>query len=118
MAKHNQGIRSKNVVRKPMHQGAPRQHVHPGGVAQQGQHVGNKAMNQKATSYRGEPLFAGAGYQSELGNKVAEQTTAGPGGSRTVMRSGQQATHGSVNPGNPIAAKGEIFPGFGGKGKG
>jgi hypothetical protein len=112
MAK-NQGIKSRNVARKPMHQGAPRQHVHPGAVAQEGQHVGNKAMNQKGSSYRGEPLLAGAGYQSELGNKVAEQTTAGPGGSRTIYKSGFQQTHGSVNPGNPMQAKGEIFSGFG-----
>jgi hypothetical protein len=109
--KHNQGLKSKNVTRPKMRQGAPRQHVHPGGVAQQGQHVGNKAMNQKGTSYRGEPLFAGAGYRSELGNAVAARTECRPGGSRTVMKTGSQQVHGPVDPGQPLAHKGrDVMP--------
>jgi hypothetical protein len=50
------------------------------------------------------PLFPGdkapAGGAVPLGNAVAAQTVAGPGGSRRVMKSGSQQQYGS-NPGNP-----------------
>jgi hypothetical protein len=105
------GPHSKQVVSKPVRTGEQRQRVHPPGVAQIGQHVGNHATGKGSLNYRGEKLFSGAGYQSRLGNEVAAGTVCGPGGSRTVQRSGVQGTHGAVNPGKPTP-KGELFPGW------
>ena len=106
------GITSKNLVHKPIREGSPRKGVHVPGVNQLGAHVGDKGTNRPhSTGYRGEPLFGAPAFQSELGNSVAARTVCGPGGSREVMRTGSQGTHGEVNRGNP-APVGEIFPGF------
>jgi hypothetical protein len=113
------GIHSKNVVRKPIREGTSRrQGYHVAGVAQQGQkqgsHVMSSGINRGDTGYRGESIFGGAGYKSQLGNSVALNVGGGgPGKGRTVMACGQQGTHGSVVPGQPAQVKTEIFPGFG-----
>ena len=107
------GIRSKNVVRKPVRTGQQRERIRPSGVAQIGQRQGNHITEQGATSYGGIGLRAGQGFPSELGNTIAARTVCCPGGSRTIHRSGSQATQGAVNPGQPMQPKGEIFPGFG-----
>jgi hypothetical protein len=106
------GIQSRNIVSKPVRTGTPRQHVHPGGVAQIGQHVGNHATHKGRTDYRGEKLYAGAGYPSRLGNEVAANTVCGPGGSRTVMKTGSQTIHGPV-AGQPRPQGRDILSDFG-----
>jgi hypothetical protein len=80
--------------------------THPGGVAQLGQHVGDKAThgNSKGTGYRGEPLHQDRSFQPvPFGNSVALNVKGGgPGTGRTLYgQAGSQGTHGSVNPGNP-----------------
>jgi hypothetical protein len=116
------GIASRQRMEKPVKVGAGATEMRPAGVSQIVSSMGNRATNQGRTlpgaveKVRGSALPAGLSVP--LGNQVAAQTKAGPGGSRTVLRSGQQGTHGPVNPGLPRpASTGEIFPGFrGGKG--
>ena len=111
-ARSGGGITSKNLVHKPVRTGAKREHVHPGGAAQLGQRQGNHFTDGSRSDYRGLELFGPTTPISvELGNSVAARTVCGPGGSREVMRTGSQGTHGEVNRGNP-APVGEIFPGF------
>jgi hypothetical protein len=67
-------------------------------VAQLGQHTGDHTTNRPGSSgYRGEPLHNNRNFQPvPFGNEVAARTVCGPGGSREVLRSGGQGTHGSV----------------------
>jgi len=114
MAKHKPsgGIKSRNVVHKPVRTGAERKHVHPGGVAQLGQKQGNHSTDGNVLANRGQPLFGpNKPISVPLGNEVSARTVCGPGGSRELMKTGSQGVHGSVNPGQPKPA-GEIFPGF------
>jgi hypothetical protein len=100
-------------VKQTVRTGAPKRAVNPGGAGQigasQGDHVTEK---RQGSGYRGEKLFAGTGYPSKLGNEVAASTTCGPGGSREVMRSGSQGTHGAPNPGSPRPKGPDIFTEF------
>jgi hypothetical protein len=97
------GHGSKNVVRKPVKTGAGAKAAHLGGVSQLGNKVGNHLTDKSSTNYRGEPLFAGSGYNpSKYGNEVALNVgKGGCGTGRTIYASGSQGTQGSVNPGNP-----------------
>jgi hypothetical protein len=88
-----------NLNPTPMRQGSARQRVIPAGPAQLGQRQGNHRMGGGETGagggrldYQGVPIFGGTGGPaSELGNAKAESTVCGPGGSRTVYKSGSQA---------------------------
>jgi hypothetical protein len=96
------GYGSKPHVTKPVRTGAPRERIRPTGVAQLGQRQGNHFTEggAKQSGYGGVPIFgAGQGYASELGNAKAAATVCGPGGSRTVMKSGSQCMTGAVDPG-------------------
>jgi hypothetical protein len=100
------GINSKVVVPVKQNLGQPRKGVTPGAVGQLGQAQGDHITNAPggSTNYRGEPWPDGrTGISVPLGNQVAERTVCGPGGSREVMKSGQQGMHGPGNPGNPRA---------------
>jgi hypothetical protein len=102
----------KNVVRKPVRQGAPRERIRHAGVAQYGQAVGDHVTEQGATGYRGiNPYTGKQGTLSELGNAVAERTVCGVGGSRTIHKSGSQS--GLQDRSLPEGR--EIFPGFSGR---
>jgi hypothetical protein len=92
------GHGSKNVVRKPVKTGAGAKAAHLGGVSQLGNKVGDHITNKSGTGYRGDPLFAGPGYNpSKYGNEVALNVGAGgPGKGRTVMPCGGQGQHGDV----------------------
>ena len=112
------GIASRQRVDKPVKVGAAAREIRPAGVSQIGSSMGNRATNGGRTisgaveAVRGKALPAGLSVP--LGNAVAAQTKAGPGGSRVVMRSGQQGTHGPVNPGLPRpGAGGDILREFG-----
>ncbi len=107
------GIRSKNVTRKPMRQGSPREGVHIGGASQIGAKVGDHTTEHRQSSgYRGESLITGQGFPSRLGNQIAEETKAGPGGSRDIYKSGFQQTHGPTNPGQPMKPSKPLWEGW------
>jgi hypothetical protein len=96
------GIGMNKNVEKPVRTGAGAKAAHLGGVSQLGNKVGNHLTDKSATNFRGDPLFAGPGYNpTKYGNEIAAKTVCGPGGSRTIYASGSQGTQGSVNPGNP-----------------
>jgi hypothetical protein len=107
--KGNQGISSKNLVHPKVRTGTGSRGTHPGGVAQLGQHVGDKAThgNPKGSGYRGEPLHNNRNFQkTPFGNEIAANTVCKPGGSREVMRSGGQGLHGDVAGSRPGQARG------------
>jgi hypothetical protein len=100
------GHGSKVVVERPVKTGKGAKAAHLGGVSQLGNKVGDHVTHASGTGWRGDPLYAGRGYNPvPYGNEVAAKTTCGPGGSREVMKSGQQGTHGPVVPGNPPAQR-------------
>lgn len=105
------GIGMNKNVEKSVRTGACAKAAHLGGVSQLGNKTGNHLTNKSSTSYRGDPLFAGPGYNPvKYGNELATNVGAGgPGKGREVMRSGSQGTHGSVVQGGPRIAntKGE-----------
>jgi len=101
---HSGGARTHHEV--PQKLGKPAQGRNEGRVAQRG-----VAVDPKAVEERFKPMPHGGDVP--LGNEVATNTVCGPGGSRTVMRSGSQSTHGAVNPGNAPAKNKDILSGFG-----
>jgi hypothetical protein len=92
------GIQSKNVVKKGVRTAAPRERVRVAGAAQIGQAQGNHITGRDPTDYRGIGVRGGAGYPSRMGNEVAASTKCGPGGSRTVYRSGTQQNLQAAKP--------------------
>jgi hypothetical protein len=84
------GVHSKQVIHKPQPKLEPRAHkINPEGVAQIGTH-----------EFQGKvPLRAGRGYEAPVG--PTNNLVSGPGGGRTVMRSGSQGLHGKVDRGVP-----------------
>jgi hypothetical protein len=104
------GHGSKNVVRKPVKTGAGAKAAHLGGVSQLGNKVGDHITNKSGTGYRGDPLFAGPGYNpSKYGNEVALNVGAGgPGKGRETMPCGSQGQHGDV-AGSPRPAGRDIL---------
>lgn len=114
MAKSSRGgIKSRNVTNRPVRTGAAARAQNPRGVAQYGSAMGNHSTEgggKKLT--KAVETVPGRSIPSvKLGNEVAASTTCGPGGSRTVMRSGGQGMHGAPAPGNPPPS-GELFPGW------
>src|SRR5262249_39687070 len=104
------GIACKQHVTTPVKTGTGSRGTHPGGVAQLGQHVGDKATHAKATGYRGEPLHNNRSFQpSKFGNELALNCAgnkAKPGCDREVMPSGGQGTHGPVAGSRPTPGRG------------
>ena len=93
------GIGMNKNVRPSVRTGTGSRGTHPGGVAQLGQHVGDKAThgNSKGTGYRGEPLHNNRSFQTvPFGNEVALNVKGGgPGAGRTLYgQSGSQGCHG------------------------
>jgi hypothetical protein len=99
------GPKSRQLVEPRVRTGSGSRGTHPGGVAQLGQHVGDKAThgNSKGTGYRGEPLHNNRNFNPvKFGNELATNVgKGGPGTGRTVYGCGTQGVQGSVNPGNP-----------------
>jgi hypothetical protein len=84
------GVHSKQVIHKPQPKIEPRA----------------KAVNVERASQIGistrfvkDPLYEGRGYNAPVG--PTSTMVSGPGGGRTVMKSGSQGTHGSVDRGVP-----------------
>jgi hypothetical protein len=98
------GMGSRVVKQVSPRPGHVAQRIHPGGVSQLGQAVGNHITDgrRSATNYRGDRMVVGElsrPGQPRLGNEVAFTTQAGAGGSRTVSRCGSQQ---GVSPSTPI----------------
>jgi hypothetical protein len=113
-SKSGGGITSRNVVNKPVRTGQPAKGINPAYASQIGRSLGDHSDNPSRTSnYRGDPRIAAVPVSNNvpLGNAVAAKTVCGPGGSRSVMPSGNQGQHGPANPGSP-PPKGELFPGW------
>jgi hypothetical protein len=111
------GLGSKNVVRPNVRTGTAARAQNPRGVSQIGQNLGNhstdnggKKLTKSVEPVRGAAM-PGVGAV-KLGNQVAAETVCGPGGSRTVMRSGSQAQTGPV-AGSPRPGGGDILSQFG-----
>jgi hypothetical protein len=89
-AKSGGGITMSKNVRPKIKAGPPRTEViSPSGVAAIGASI----------NYPRQPLVKGTAPQVPSGNQVAAETVCGPGGSRTVYKSGYQDLHGKASPG-------------------
>jgi hypothetical protein len=76
----------------------PRPHArNPARVAQYGALVGDHITNKSSTGYRGDPDFTRKGYTPPVG--PTSFNNVGPGGGRTVMKSGSQCQTGPVDKG-------------------
>jgi hypothetical protein len=94
------GYGSRNVVESRVRTGTGSRGTHPGGVAQLGQHVGDKATHGegKGSGYRGEPLHNNRSFQPvKFGNELATNVgRGGPGAGRNLHgQSGSQGCHGA-----------------------
>jgi hypothetical protein len=84
------GLHSKQTVHKPQPKVEPRaKAINPAGVS----HLGISQFLGR------EPLERGLGYNPPVG--PTNNLVSGPGGGRTVMKSGSQGPHGSVDRGVP-----------------
>jgi len=74
--------------------------VNPAATDQLGQAMPDRMRgHEHLAGNSAEPLYArSAQAATPMGNQVAAQTAAKPGGSRTVMRSGSQGLHGAAVP--------------------
>ena len=110
------GIGMNKNVQPSVRTGTGSRGTHPGGVAQLGQHVGDKAThgNSKGTGYRGEPLHNNRSFQTvPFGNEVALNVKGGgPGTGRTIYKTGTQDQHGAA-AGKPEPAGRDILSSFG-----
>jgi len=98
------GIKSNKLVHKPVRYGEPAKGTRHEGVSQIGSSLGDHATETgKVLRKSVERMHGDAPHNAgqRLGNEVAATTVCGPGGSRTVMKSGSQGVQGSVNPGSP-----------------
>jgi len=95
------GYGSRQVTERPVKTGSGSRSTRPAGVAMFGQMQGTHITHDKESSYRAEKLHGGGTLPTKFGNAVAASTQCGPGGSREVMGSGSQGTHGATTPGNP-----------------
>jgi hypothetical protein len=69
--------------------------MRPAGVAQLGQKQGSHSTHEGDSSYRGERMRGGAGYNNPVG--PTNMALQGPGaGKNAIMPSGSQSCHGPV----------------------
>src|SRR6266446_674002 len=97
------GANSRQVKQVGLKTGGPNRAKSPAAVNQLGTKLGNPAAVEK--------LDAGKALASTLGNTLAPKVTCGPGGSRTVQKSGSQAQHGP-SAGGPRPEARDIFKDF------
>jgi hypothetical protein len=95
------GYGSRVVTERPVRTGSGSFSTTPGYVGQLGNKQGSHVTRGEDSTYRGEPMHVGRTLPTMFGNGVAARTQCGPGGSREVLPSGGQGTHGGVNRGNP-----------------
>jgi hypothetical protein len=108
------GIGINKNVQVPVKTGSGSKGVSPGWAGQKGQIQGAHTTDGKETSYRVEPKLTGQNFQPvKFGNELALNVGGGgPGKGRTTYASGSQATHGSVNQGQPSPSR-DILSEFG-----
>jgi len=114
MTKSGGGYTSNQVVRPGVRSGPPNTNlISPRGVSQYGYAPGStlKKDGSYTTQNSALPVNQGTARQVPSGNAVAASTVAGPGGSRTVYRSGTQATHGPAAGPAPVQGR-DIFREF------
>jgi len=115
MKPRSQGIQSKNKVSVGQRLGDGVHRVHVAATNQRlGGKVGDHATGKGSTNYKGEPLYNTSAPTFDpvpYGNAVSASTQCGPGGSRTIYKTGGQGVQGNPAPGNP-PPRGELFPGF------
>lgn len=92
--------------------GRPSDRVSPAGVSQVGSSIGNHSTDSGKTLRGGvEPVRVGAMPNHQLGNSVAPSTVCGPGGSRSLSKSGSQ--HGLASSPAPIGPTKDTLNEFG-----
>jgi hypothetical protein len=110
------GLRSRNVTQRPVRVGDRAREMRPKGVSQIGASQGNHATERREKLTKSiEPVRGARIPGVPLGNASAKELSGpacGPGRGRTVMASGAQGQHGSVNPGRPTPAR-DILSDFG-----
>jgi hypothetical protein len=93
----NQGVSSRNVVRPGYRNGAPNRAASVKATSQIGTSVGTHITGRRQSldhSNVAKPLYRGApALPSDLGNMRASSCPTGPGGGRTVARTGSQGKH-------------------------
>jgi hypothetical protein len=105
------GIKSRNVVHKPVKTGVGARGVNVKWPAQVGVSRGNRVQGGVEGGRGGvlpvpgkiiaEPYKGTSFRPVKQGNEIAAATKCGPGGSREVFKTGTQQTFGAVNPGRP-----------------
>jgi hypothetical protein len=104
------GIKSRNVVSKPVRTGPGAKAVNVKWPAQVGVSRGNRVQGGAEggmggvlplSGIRADPYKSPSFNPVRQGNAIAAATVCGPGGSREVFKTGTQQTYGSVNPGGP-----------------
>ena len=110
------GIASRVNVEPRVRTGTGSRGTHPGGVAQLGQHTGDKATHgdSKGSGYRGEPLHNNKSFQPvPFGNQVALNVgKGGCGTGRTLYgQAGSQGQYGSGGAAKPAGR--DILGSFG-----
>jgi hypothetical protein len=99
------GIKSRNIVEKPVKTGVGARGVDKKWVSQIGQSMGNKATNKSKIMHgvRAVDPYKGESFRPvPLGNALVNNVgKGGPGTGRDVRACGSQGQHGSVNPGGP-----------------
>jgi hypothetical protein len=116
-SKSGAGIKSKNVVRKPVRTGAGANRQLSAGVAQLGQRQGNHVTHQGATRYGGLEINAGpmGGVGAvPLGNEVALNVKGGGPGKGYVQhgQAGSQGCHGTPHKGNKTPTAKPLWEGW------
>jgi hypothetical protein len=107
-AKSGGGITSRNNRNVGVRTGTPRRKVNPGGASQIGMSIGDHITDRRTGSkYKGEQLYGGFGYNTNipLGNQAATNVgKGGPGkGYNLYGQCGSQSQYGKANPGIPQA---------------
>jgi len=111
----NQGIQSRNKVSVGQRLGSGANRVHVAATNQRlGGKVGDHTTAQGATGYTGETLYnrnAPTFDPVKHGNEIAATTQCGPGGSRSVSKTGSQGVHGEPARGNPapVSRSGDVM---------
>ena len=96
-ARSGGGYFGNKAVTKPVRAGPPRTNVvSKVAVSRLGSMIGNHTTETGGLPYKAEPLYPATKSQVPAGNMVAASTVKGPGGSRTIYRTGSQARHGST----------------------
>jgi hypothetical protein len=106
------GIGMNKNVQVPVKTGSGSTGIRPSYTNAPGSHYGDHTIDGKSTGYRGPKREDSKSFQpSKFGNEIAASTVCGPGGSRSIYKSGSQGQTGSG--GSPEPAGRDILSSFG-----